>query len=405
MDGENEIPADAMGEEMDAMDAGMEMDMDGAMDMDGMESPEPAAEGQNNADGDEEEGDMEEEAIDYSSDPRLEELKGHLGELYNYKPEVHWKDDFYRWMLDFLDDPQQRVLFFWNDFKDEENCPLQVSSTGPPNFYGESIKPDNYNVACYVKRVESEAITMGNLRTAVMFKMIFKEPLDDLLDKMNQDYLKILLADNDWPDGVRKDFVASVHKFMAFLNEQTHLARGQTYLYIPQEDLNDPGVDLEAKAKDRDLLQRLESIVIGWTRQIKELVSSQDSPNAKTIETPLDEINFWHRRTNNLKILTERLDHQDLQKITKVLWYNKSSYLQSFEKLRDKISDGYEEAQDNLRFLSTLAEPCRKIAQATPKNIPALLPDVLNSVRVIWELSTHYNTEERMKSLLVKISN
>jgi dynein heavy chain len=58
-----------------------------------------------------------------------------------------------------------------------------------------------------------------------------------------------------------------------------------------------------------------------------------------------------------------------------------------------------------LRFLGTLSEPCRKISLATPKNIPALLPDVLNSVRIIWELSTHYNTEERMKSLLVKISN
>lgn len=234
-----------------------------------------------------------------------------------------------------------------------------------------------------------------------MFKMIFKEPLDDLLDTMNKEYIKVLLADNDWPDGVKKDFVANVHKFMAFLNEQTHMARGQTYLYIPQEDLNDP----EANAKDRDLLQRLESIVIGWTRQIKELVSSQDSPNAKTIETPLDEINYWERRTNNLKILTERLDHVDLQKITKVLWLHKSSYLASFSKLRTKIAEGYEEAKDNLRFLGTLAEPCRKIAQATPKNIPALLPDVLNSVRVIWELSTHYNTEERMKSLLVKISN
>lgn len=257
-------------------------------------------------------------------------------------------------MLDFLDDPQQRVLFFWNDFRDEENCPLQVSNTGPPNFYGkcdlryelpkskdiariefrtfnlfvdlivgENIKPDNYNVACFIKKLENESITIGNLREAVMFKMIFKEPLDDLLDKMNQDYVKVLLADNDWPDGVKKDFVANVHKFMAFLNEQTHMARGQTYLYIPQEDLNDP----EANARDRDLLQRLESIVIGWTRQIKELVSSQDSPNAKTIETPLDEINYWSRRTNNLKILTERLDHPDLQKITQVLKIHKSSYL------------------------------------------------------------------------------
>jgi dynein heavy chain len=55
--------------------------------------------------------------------------------------------------------------------------------------------------------------------------------------------------------------------------------------------------------------------------------------------------------------------------------------------------------------LNTLAEPCKKIENSEPKDIPKLLPEVLNSVRIIWELSKHYNTEERMKGLLTKISN
>jgi dynein heavy chain len=56
-------------------------------------------------------------------------------------------------------------------------------------------------------------------------------------------------------------------------------------------------------------------------------------------------------------------------------------------------------------FLNTLAEPCRKIENSEPKDIPKLLPDVLNSVRIIWELSRYYNSEDRMKGLLTKISN
>jgi dynein heavy chain len=76
---------------------------------------------------------------------------------------------------------------------------------------------------------------------------------------------------------------------MAFLNETTYAARGQTYLYIPDEDLS----DIEAAAKDKDLLQRLESTVIHWTRLIKELVSNQDSPTNQQIESPLDEIQYW----------------------------------------------------------------------------------------------------------------
>ena len=74
MDGENDNPpADAMGGEMEAA---MEAEMDAAMAMEGdeaaMEGMDGAGEGAGAgaAEGDEEEGDMEEEAIDYSSDAR-----------------------------------------------------------------------------------------------------------------------------------------------------------------------------------------------------------------------------------------------------------------------------------------------------------------------------------------------
>lgn len=55
--------------------------------------------------------------------------------------------------------------------------------------------------------------------------------------------------------------------------------------------------------------------------------------------------------------------------------------------------------------MNTLSEPCRKIEQAKPKDIPKILPEALNCVRIIWELSKYYNTPERMKGLLTKISN
>jgi dynein heavy chain len=82
-----------------------------------------------------------------------------------------------------------------------------------------------------------------------------------------------------------------------------------------------------------------------------------------------------------------------------------SSYLPGFRELEKRIKEGHDEANDNLMFLNTLAEPCRKIENSEPKDIPKLLPDVLNSVRIIWELSRYYNSEDRMEGLLTKISN
>jgi dynein heavy chain len=82
-----------------------------------------------------------------------------------------------------------------------------------------------------------------------------------------------------------------------------------------------------------------------------------------------------------------------------------SSYLPGFRDLEKKINEGHDEASDNLTFLNTLYEPCSKIEKSEPKDIPKILPDVLNSVRLIWELSRYYNSTERMQGLLTKISN
>jgi len=49
--------------------------------------------------------------------------------------------------------------------------------------------------------------------------------------------------------------------------------------------------------------------------------------------------------------------------------------------------------------------PCKKLEEATPKEIPLLLPDLLNRVRMISEKSLYYNTPDRISQLLHNISN
>lgn len=46
-----------------------------------------------------------------------------------------------------------------------------------------------------------------------------------------------------------------------------------------------------------------------------------------------------------------------------------------------------------------------QLTMAKPKEIPALLPGLLSCIRMIWNLSKFYNTEERLTGLLRKISN
>jgi dynein heavy chain len=160
-----------------------------------------------------------------------------------------------------------------------------------------------------------EEITMDNIEQCIMQGMIDRDPLNNLLQKMNDEYCPKLLGENDWPEGVKKEFATNLHKFMCNLTEACHKRVGRTQLYIPTEDLH----DVEAAAKEKDQIQRLEAIVIYWTRQIKELVSNQDSQTGGDNTSPLDEIKHWNQRFGNLNTLKKTLDQKTLLRIIEVL--------------------------------------------------------------------------------------
>ena len=207
----------------------------------------------------------------------------------------------------------------------------------------------------------------------------------------------------------------------------------------------EPVDDVKAAATDKDLTQRLESTVIHWTHQIKEVVNTQQDNTTAAAETsgPLGEIEFWRRRTVDLSGIGEQLQREGVRRIVAVLEASKSSYLGPFNHLSNMIQRGSEEANDNLKFLTTLMEPCLQLHNAEPKvcrclflslslqwslcsangfsqlvsfffflssfcffqEIPAVLPDILNRVRVIGTVSRHYRSSERLTGLLRKISN
>jgi hypothetical protein len=90
-----------------------------------------AAEGEAKPEGDGEA--RQQEVFDFSQDDRMKLMIAHLAEsLENFQEEEHWKDEHFVWLNDFLSEPDQRTIFFWNDFED---LALRVSNTAPPKFY------------------------------------------------------------------------------------------------------------------------------------------------------------------------------------------------------------------------------------------------------------------------------
>ena len=189
---------------------------------------------------------------------------------------------------------------------------------------------------------------------------------------------------------------------MAMLFDAYQTSKDGAELYIPDEDLTDE----EAAAKDKDLVQQLDSSVIRWTRQIKKEVYNQDSQQERESSKPSKEIDHWKKRKKKLTRIKEQLDkNQQLQKIKRILRKAESPHLQNFEEEGKRIDERTAEAENNVKYLEILTEPFKKLEAAQPKEISALLPEMLQRIRIIWELSDYYGQQDKMGSLLTKISN
>lgn len=77
--------------------------------------------------------------------------------------------------------------------------------------------------------------------------------------------------------------------------------------------------------------------MIHWTRQIKEVLSSQDALQTSENAGPLEEIEFWKNRCADLSGISTQLDKPGVKKITTILEMAKSSYVVPFLKLSSQI--------------------------------------------------------------------
>lgn len=77
--------------------------------------------------------------------------------------------------------------------------------------------------------------------------------------------------------------------------------------------------------------------MIHWTRQIKEVLNSQDTYETSENAGPLEEITFWKSRCDDLFGISDQLSKAGVKHIQSILEQCKSSYVGPFKKLAKLI--------------------------------------------------------------------
>lgn len=123
-------------------------------------------------------------------------------------------------------------------------------------------------------------------------------------------------------------------------------------------------------------------------------------PKNTSNQSPLAEIEYWRERYLSLNNLNEQLNAPDVQKIISI--YNQKD--NTINSLKDNLIKLNIEAKDNVRFLSTLERFFKNLTYSNFYVISRTIPSMMTTLRMIWIISRHYNTDKRMVPLLERIA-
>ncbi|KAG7496340.1 dynein heavy chain 2, axonemal [Solea senegalensis] len=254
----------------------------------------------------------------------------------------------------------------------------------------------------YFNRMPGAIITAEMFDTTVQFGTMRCDPTQRLLQDMTCLHAPPVALSSYREKSIKHNYTNNMHSYLASLTDDVYRKVGTTVLYIPLEGLQ---CNPEEASMDKELVQRMESVVIFWTDQIKEVLHGQEIMKVWDSCGPLQEIAFWKSRCVKLSDIMQQLQKPGVKHIRNILQLSKSLYVTRFCKLSMEIQDCSLQAQSNLSFLSILKEPCEELTKLKPSEVAPKLQHIISLIRIIWVNSSHYNTSEKITGLFSKMSN
>ena len=217
------------------------------------------------------------------------------------------------------------------------------------------------------------------------------------------------ISDVDVPD-----LVDTTNQFLSNVLVTQGLCEGRTLLPLPPVKL--PSRVDDAATKDKDLLYFLETSIVEWSGQIRAamLSSPEEMMEASKVTHvhpgPLDEIEFWRNKSENLANLEEQIHSVKILKILVILKKAGSQYYASFAPLMAELSECAKEARDNYRFLRPLRSEFEAIQPRTSVDFNELANSgvfrrLFHFVYLLWTQSNYYNTPARLVILIREMCN
>ncbi|NIG60331.1 dynein heavy chain 17, axonemal [Pontoporia blainvillei] len=225
----------------------------------------------------------------------------------------------------------------------------------------------------YFIKKKPENISQDNYKDRLVYGDISPTPVDQLIAIVEEVLYSLLNQSenvSEWPRVVSEDIVRQVHKLKSEMCVMGGKIKGKTLLPTP-EHLGSLDGTLESMERipsslDNSLLHAIETIVIDWSRQIRDVLSKDSAQALLDGLHPLPrvEFEFWDARLMNLKCIHEQLNRPKVNKIVEILEKAKSCYWPALQNVYTSVTEGLKEANDTVLYLKPLQILLEEMEQA-----------------------------------------
>ncbi|XP_018424228.1 PREDICTED: dynein beta chain, flagellar outer arm-like [Nanorana parkeri] len=260
---------------------------------------------------------------------------------------------------------------------------------------------------CFLKLGTAIKLTAENIADHVISVDCDKLPLKYFDGLLHQVYLPLLSNNNATGGTYSNDKIIDVlHRFTGSLEVIAGHAQGSIVLPIPSLELLK---NTSLFNKHGAAIHILETSVIGWIKQIKDVLKHEPLAEIKAkgvMAGIYQEKEMWEMHIHNLESISLQLNSAEAREIVYHLEQAKSTYGKSISSVTNDVQKARHQTEENLMFLKTMVECYDQLKSARPHlEKQKCFFQLLHHLLFVWKHSRYYHQSKVFVNLLRLLSN
>ncbi|XP_072356695.1 dynein axonemal heavy chain 8-like [Scyliorhinus torazame] len=206
----------------------------------------------------------------------------------------------------------------------------------------------------------------------------------------------------------KKTFKDTIRRYITFLSGAQMSLEKAVVLKSETVDLSQlrSFEQVTAAASNPEIILQLENLLLTWHNQLEQVLARSNQVRKEAEDSgPLTELEHWKCTSAKFNSIIEQLKGNHCKAVINVLNTSHSKMLKMWLQLDSQITDAANEAKDNVKFLQALEKVCQPLYNSDPVTMTKGVPNLINTIQMIHNVSQHYNTSQQMTSLFIKITN